>query len=518
MNSLPAGGQPLLSLRALTKSYSGPVLRGVDLDLYPGEIHALMGANGAGKSTLARLVCGLAEPDSGTMTLAGLPYHPRGRADAEGQGVQLVAQEPSLLGTLSVAENIDLGRWPSRLGVIRTKVLNAGARRALERVGLGNLDPATPAEQLGVGHQQLVTIAAALARPCRVLFLDEPTAALTDPQVERLFGELARLKSEGVAIVYVSHRLEELQRIADRISVLRDGKLVATRPAAELTLDEAVRLMVGDVEALNRAHGPRQRGPVALGVEGLNRAPLVRDVTLTVHRGEVLGLAGLVGSGRTELLRCLFGADRATSGTIQVGDGPARAPFDHPSKAVAAGLGLVPEDRKQHGLLMPLAIDVNQSLARLRQFERWGVGWIDRPAERAASLSLAERLRLVSRSPDQAVAELSGGNQQKVVVGRWLGRDPAVFLLDEPTRGIDIGAKQLIWRLIDDLARSGRAVVVASSETEELTALCDRIAVLSAGRLVRVFERGEWSHEAILAAAFHEYAGRSTRPVGNPSA
>ncbi len=500
---------PRLGLRALTKSYAAPVLRGVDLDLLPGEIHALMGANGAGKSTLARLVCGVDRPESGAMALDGRPYRPRGRSEAEASGVRLVAQEPSLVGTLTVAENLALGHWPSRLGWIDRAALRDGARSALTRVGLADLDPETPASSLGIGHQQLVTIAAALARPCRVLFLDEPTAALTDPQVDALFGELLRLKAEGVAIVYVSHRLEELQRIADRISVLRDGSLVATRPAAELSLDEAVRLMVGDVEALASAHGPRPRGPTALRVDGLNRGLLVRDVSLTVHSGEVLGLSGLVGSGRTELLRCLFGADPATSGRIQLGQGASRPPFRHPRAAVAAGLGMVPEDRKQDGLLLPMAIDVNHSLARLGHFARGGVGWLDRRAERAASRELGARLQLVARSMEQPVQELSGGNQQKVVVGRWLGRAPEVYLLDEPTRGIDVGAKQVIWRLIDELARSGRAVIVASSETEELMALCDRIAVLSAGRIVEVFERGHWTPETLLAAAFREYAGRS---------
>ena len=280
---------PLLTLRGLCKSYATPVLQGIDLDLYPGEVHALMGANGAGKSTLAKVVCGLVPPDGGTMTLGGQPYHPRGKAAAEALGVQIVAQEPHLLKTLTVAENLGLGRWPSRLGLLRFGRLNAEAAERARGGGPRGDRRRHAGRALGVGEQQLVSIAAALARPCRLLILDEPTAALTGPQVDRLFENVARLKAEGVAIVYVSHRLDELRRIADRISVLRDGKLVATRPAAVLGLDEAVRLMVGSDPAALAHTELRQRGPVALRVEGLTRGDRVRDVSFEVHHGEVLG-------------------------------------------------------------------------------------------------------------------------------------------------------------------------------------------------------------------------------------
>lgn len=495
---------PTLTIRGLNKSYAAPVLKGVDLDLFPGEVLALMGANGAGKSTLARIVAGLGSPDAGAMTLEGAAYGPAGKREAETRGVRIVQQELTVLPTLTVAENIFLDRPPTRLGLVRYRALNRMAAEALATVGLERIDPATPTARLGVGERQMVEIARGLSGSCRVLILDEPTAALTSPQVDRLFENIDRLRARGVSIVYISHRLDEVRRIADRISVLRDGKLVATRPAAELDLAEAVRLMVGSNPSREDLRHARTFGEVVLSVRGLSRGDRVRDVGFEVRRGEVLGIAGLVGSGRTELLRAIFGADRADAGEVSVaGSKPGR--FHEPREAVSAGLGMVPEDRKSEGLLLPQPILTNLTLGRLDMF-RTPLGFLKKAKERAAAADMGRRALLKCDSLDQPVEQLSGGNQQKVVIGRWLLRDPEVILFDEPTRGIDVAAKFAVYQLIDELTERGKGVVVVSSETEELMLICDRIAVMSAGRLVETFERGEWTEENLLAAAFRGYA------------
>ena len=507
------GPTPRVRTAGLGKSYAVPVLCGVDFECLPGEVHALIGANGAGKSTLAKILCGLVRADAGTMELDGRPYEPEGKREAEAAGIHIVHQELNLIGTLSVAENLFLADLPRRMGVVDRTRLRGAAREALARVDLGDLDPDTPVGALGVGVRQQIEIACALARHCRLLILDEPTAALMDPQIERLFGHIRRLRADGVCTIYVSHRMDEIRRIADRVSVLRDGRLVATRPAAALAPDEAVRLMAGrDVESA--AAAPRTPGAVRLRVEGLSRGTAVRDVSFDAHAGEILGIAGLVGSGRTELLRSIFGADRADAGGVAVGDSPARR-FRSPREAVAAGMAMIPEDRKEHGLLMPRPIRINATLAHLAAFRRRG-GRIDRPAEDRAVREAGTSMDLRCNGPEQPVSELSGGNQQKVLIGRWLMRDAEVYLFDEPTRGIDVAAKATVYRLLDDLARRGKACVVVSSEMEELMALCDRIAVLSAGRLVRTFERGTWSHERLLAAAFEGMAGTATNRGAEP--
>jgi ribose transport system ATP-binding protein len=358
--------------------------------------------------------------------------------------------------------------------------------------------------RLGVGHQQLVEIAAALARPCRVLVLDEPTAALTDPEVALLFTQLRRLRASGTAIIYVSHRLEEIREIGDRITVLRDGRVVATQPAAETSIDDLVHLMAGDRAPDAQGPGAHARGEAALRVSGLTRGTRVRNVSFEVAAGEILGLAGLVGSGRTETLRAVFGADLPDAGAVMRG-GSTPLAIRRPSDAVRAGIGMLPEDRKSQAILHSQPVRANMTLAALRTCTRAG-WWIDRASETRAAEGLRVRLDVRARSLDQPAGELSGGNQQKVVMGRWLLRDCDVLLFDEPTRGIDVASRAAVHGLLHELAARGKALVVVSSDLPELMALCDRIAVLSAGRLVATFARAEYTQERIMAAAFSGYA------------
>ena len=340
-----------------------------------------------------------------------------------------------------------------------------------------------------------------------MLILDEPTAALTEPEIETLFAHVRRLTAEGVAVVYVSHRMDEIRRITDRITVLRDGHVVADGPTSDFPLSRIVALMAGTDATPDVERAPRPTGPVALRVDGLCRGAAVRDVSFEVRRGEVLGLAGLVGSGRTETLRAIFGADRPDAGRVYVGENAAPALIRGPRDAVRTGLGLVPESRKEHGLLLARSVRVNATLARMGAVSR--SGWTVAARERDTAERLGHNLDLRAASVEQPVGELSGGNQQKVVLARWLLRDPDVYLLDEPTRGIDVAAKKTVYGLIDGLAARGKAVVVVSSELRELTALCDRIAVMSAGRLVATFARGAWTDEAITAAQLSGYLDRA---------
>ncbi|CAN7219044.1 sugar ABC transporter ATP-binding protein [Acidovorax sp. LjRoot129] len=531
----PAPPTPLLCIDAVGKDYSATtVLDGVTLALNAGEVLALTGENGAGKSTLSKIVCGLTSATRGGMRLAGQTFAPASRREAEQHGVRMVMQELGLVPTLTVAENLLLGRLPNRAGWLQRDVLHAAARTQLAKIGLESIDPATPVSQLGIGQQQMVEIARNLQDDTRILVLDEPTAMLTPRETTYLFDQIARLTARGVAIVYVSHRLEELRRIADRVAVLRDGRLVDVLAMAGLSEDALVQRMVGrSVNDLE--HRPRRTaGPVVMEVNGIGRGTAVQDVSLSLRAGEVFGVAGLVGSGRTELIRLLFGADRADEGSITLHAPDLKqkqAPaldtqaiiatnliankidrgFASPLQAIRAGIGLVTEDRKSQGLLLAQPIRINATLSDLSAVSRGG--WLQRALEHRLVQGFVRTLSIRCKDGEQPVGQLSGGNQQKVVFARWLHRPVRVLLLDEPTRGVDVGARAEIYTELDRMADEGRALLMVSSDLRELMAMADRIGVMSAGRLVAVFERGEWSEQSLLAAAFSDTAGRATEPA-----
>lgn len=497
---------PVLSISDIGKTYAQPVLGGINLSLMRGEVLALTGENGAGKSTLSKIIGGLVIPTAGTMVFNGSPYAPQSRGEAEKLGVRMVMQELNLLPTLTVAENLFLDNLPRRAGWIDRRRLREEAIKAMAQVGLEAIDPDTLVGDLGIGHQQMVEIARNLIGDCRVLILDEPTAMLTSREVEMLFEQIQRLRAEGVSIIYISHRLEELARVSQRIAVLRDGRLVCAEPISRYDSEQLVTLMVGRELGEHIDMGQRQIGDVVLAVNKLSRKGKVQDVSFSVRAGEIYGISGLIGAGRTELLRLIYGADRADSGTVEVGRPLRPVALRSPADAVAHGIALITEDRKSEGLLMTQSISANIALGNMDNISHGGV--VSAQDERALAQRQIDAMRIRSAGPSQLVSELSGGNQQKVVIGRWLERDCPVMLFDEPTRGIDVGAKFDIYALLAELTRQGRALVVVSSDLRELMLICDRIGVLSAGRLIETFDRDSWTQDRLLAAAFAGYQKR----------
>lgn len=493
----------LLSVSELHKSYAVPVLQGVNLEVAPGQVHALVGANGAGKTTLCRIICGLTPYDAGNMQIEGNAYRPESVVDAEEHGIRIVMQEPHLIDTLSIGENLFFSELPTRRGVIDFDHLFDQSRKALDATGLRGLDPRQKVGSLGIGQRQLIEIARVLIHPCKILILDEPTAALTDPQIDLLFEKIEELKLQGTGIIYVSHRISEFKRIADDITVLKNGRSVSTSRISDLDADEIVRLMAGDLE--QGKHQQRESSDSALAVRVRNLSDsLLHDINLDIRYGEIMGVAGLIGSGRTELLRAMFGADKIVTGYLMLEDSDDKFVFNSPEEAISHGIGLIPEDRVRQGLLQGQSITSNVSLASAQNF-RQAFGWIDKDSEQASVEAYRQKLEIDCTGISQPVSELSGGNQQKVIIARWLMKDCSVLLFDEPTRGIDIQTREAIYRLLYDLAAQGKAIVIVSSEIRELTTICDRIAVLSNGRLTADFRRDEWSAEKIMAASFSAY-------------
>jgi ribose transport system ATP-binding protein len=509
---------PLAQLTGLDKSFAGhAVLEGVDFDLCAGEVHVLAGENGAGKSTLIKILGGVLSADRGEIRLDGRPRRFRSVQEATGAGVALIHQELSLAPALSIEHNLFLGRERTgALGIVRGRAQRREARVLLERVGL-DVDPRTTVASLPVASRQLVEIAKALGQDARVLAMDEATSSLARPEAECLFDLIDELKGEGVGIIYITHRMEEIYRLADRISVLRDGRMILTRPAEQLERGELVHAMVGRSidEQIHRTEvtvgeellavdsvtvpGP---GPTGTAVDG---------VSLSLHAGEVLGVAGLAGSGASELLHALFGDGRATLAGLRVRGRAAR--IASPRDAIAQGLALVTADRKRTGLCPSLSIAENATLAAL---PRLSPGGLLRPGREAEAVARnIDSLHLACRSASQPVRTLSGGNQQKVALAKWIETSPDVLLLDEPTRGIDVGAKQEIYELIGGWTAAGMGILLASSELPELLGLADRVIVLHRGRLVVEFPRGEATPERVVAAALGGNGHSGDGPTGD---
>jgi D-xylose transport system ATP-binding protein len=494
-------------MREITKRFPGVLaLDRVSFDVRGGEIHALVGENGAGKSTLMKVLGGVYGHGTydGEVRVDGEVRRFAGVRDAEEAGIAVVHQELSLVPEFSIAENVFLGREPRRFGVIRGEEMHSRAQRGLDELHL-ELDAHTPVGHLGIGQQHLVEIAKALTHEARILVLDEPTAALTESEAEVLFGILDRLRANGAGIIYISHKLGEVVRLADRITVLRDGRTIGTNAASALDTQRLIALMVGREVADIFPASHRSPEEIVFEARGVTVEDpnvrgklLVDDASFQVRRGEVLGIAGLVGAGRSELMMAVFGAHPGrTRGQFLVRGSPIT--LDRPSDAIAAGIGFVTEDRKRYGLLLDQPIVTNLTLAALKRISGPLVTDID--AETAAGERSMKELRIKARSVFTVVGTLSGGNQQKVVLAKWLLTNPKVLFLDEPTRGIDVGAKQEIYMQIDRLATEGMAIVLVSSELPEVLGLSDRVLVLHEGRITGEFRRGEAVAEAVMAAA-----------------
>jgi ribose transport system ATP-binding protein len=495
------GRAPLIELRGISKSFPGVrALDDVALAVHGGEIHMLLGENGAGKSTLIKVLCGAVRPDAGTFLRDGVPLRIASPADARRVGIAVIFQEFSLVPYLSVAQNIYLGRAPpGRLpGTVDRRRMLAASRLVLDEIGC-DIDPAVKVHRLGVAQQQLVEIAKALSQDARILVMDEPTAALSDREAERLFAMMRWLKQRGVGIVYISHRMAEVLALGDRITVLRDGRHVRTLLPHEATVQELVRLMVGRPLTATYPRRFRTPGAVILEVRNLGSARGIEGIDLTVREGEIVGLCGLVGSGRTEVARAIFGADRVTAGQVRVFG---RLHAGGPERAVRHGMALIPENRKTEGLALIQSVGDNLLAAALpRVFPR---GWYVPARARDVAAAMVQRLHIATASLALPALTLSGGNQQKVAIGKWLAAEARLFIFDEPTRGIDIGAKTQIFALIDEVVLHGAGVLMISSEQSEIVQVCDRAYVMRDGRIRGELARAALSEEAIVRMGMHD--------------
>lgn len=496
--------EPLLTVNGLTKHFPGVrALHNVDMTLNQGEVLAVIGENGAGKSTLMKILAGVQMADTGEVKLEGTPIETPTVRDALDLGIALIHQELNLADNLSVAANIFLGREPRRFGLLDSRKMRKDAAKLLVRLRTP-ISPDTPVSRLSIGHQQMVEIAKAISVDARILIMDEPTSSLSQHETEQLYQVIADLRESGVSVIYISHRLGEVRTVADRVEVLRDGENAGSLDKNDITHDNMVRLMVGrDVSNL-RDRTSTAPGEPLLHVRGLKTLAYPEQyVDFEVRAGEIVGIGGLVGAGRTEILETMFGVAHRVGGEVEVCGKTVRP--DRPEDAIAAGLALIPEDRKQYALILEASVRANVNLARIRFGHR--AGFVNRQAERETSAAMIDRLGIRTPSDAQPVQYLSGGNQQKVVLGKWLALQPRVLLLDEPTRGIDVGSKQEIYELVEQLAREGAGILFVSSEMEELLGLADRILVIHDGAITGELSRSEATEESVM-----HFATRAATP------
>jgi len=489
---------PVLEMRDIGKRFPGVVaLDEVDFDLRRREVHILLGENGAGKSTLMKILSGAYQKSAGQIILDGAEVEIRNPKHAQTLGISTIYQEFNLIPNLSVGENIFLGREPAQLpGLINQRAIFQDARRAVSSLGL-EINPRKLIKDLKVAEQQMVEVAKALSLDARILIMDEPTAALTEHEIKDLFATIGALKDKGVSIIYISHRLEELFEIGDRVTVLRDGRSVGTYDVRGMTKAELIRLMVNRelTDLFPKVRAPK--GPEALRVEGLSTPGSLKEISFTLHQGEVLGIAGLLGAGRTELARAIFGIDKLSAGTIYL-NGEAQH-LSSPRAAINSGIGFLTEDRKSQGLVLRLSVKENLCLASMDKFSRWGV--MNTSEERQVADRYVKELRIRTPSLDQKVVFLSGGNQQKVVLSKWLCSQAKVFIFDEPTRGVDVGAKTEIYQLMNRLTATGVAIIMISSEMLEVLGMSDRMLVMREGRVVGEFSAEDATQERVLQCA-----------------
>ena len=488
----------ILELKGIRKSFSGvEVLHNVSFALRPGEVHALLGENGAGKSTLVKIITGVHQPDAGEILLNGEPVHFHDARESRQAGIAAIYQELSLFPDLDVAENIFVGRQPLTTGRrVDWRKLYAEAGKLLESLGV-KLDLKQKARTLSIAQQQMVEIARAFSINARILIMDEPTSSLTLHEVDDLFRLVRRLRAEGTGIIFISHRLEELYSLADRVTILRDGSYVGTRSMQEVTRDELIRMMVGRTITNLFPKQDVQAGEVVLKVEHLSRAGSFYDVSFELRRGEILGMAGLVGAGRTNVARALFGVEPATRGRIQVNG--REVAITSPLQAIRLGLAYVPEDRQLHGLIPAMPLTPNISLAMLPSYAQ--MGWLRDRLERKSAFDAALQMEVRANNIWQLARELSGGNQQKVVLAKWLSTNPRILILDEPTRGIDVGTKAAVHGLMSKLAGEGLSILMISSELPEILGMSDRVIVMREGYMTGEFSRAEATQENIISAA-----------------
>lgn len=486
----------IINMKGIDKSFStNQVLKGVDFSIEKGEMHALMGENGAGKSTLMKILAGIYQRDAGTIEVKGKAIEYEHPSEAEADGITVIHQELNILPELTVAENLFLGKelTKNKLGWLNNKEMNRVAKARLKELGL-DLDPALLAKDLSVGKQQLIEIAKALMTNAEVIIMDEPTAALTDREIDTLFQVINRLKQKDVSFIYISHRMEEIFAVCDRITVLRDGISIGTKKIQETNFDEIVSMMVGRQLGDRFSNSDAEIGEVKLAVSNLTREGEFADVSFNVRAGEILGISGLMGAGRSELVETIFGYRRQDKGSVYLND--EKLTIKHPQDAIEKGLGFISEDRKSKGLVVDFSVGDNLNLTNLKALSRYG--WMLKQDEQIFYRTMVERLNIRVSDRSQSAKSLSGGNQQKLVIAKWIGIGPNLLILDEPTRGVDVGSKKEIYKIMHDLAGHGVAIIMVSSELPEIIGMSDRVAVMCEGKLMNILNKDQLTEENIM--------------------